>query len=243
MSHDLRRQLEALGLGAGDQVLLHASFKSLGIRDPEEILGALLEVLGPQGTLLMPALTYRQTPAHLHDTRHTPSCVGYFTEYFRSRPGTLRSLHPTHSICAVGARADALLREHGQDRTPCGPNSPFNRNIEQGGKILMIGCGLRPNTTMHAVEEVVCPPYLFGPEREYVITDHDGRVFQRRYVTHGFSGYQQRYDRVAELLGPQELKTGTVGQAVCHLLEARALHRAGVSRLREDPFAFVERSP
>ena len=56
-----------------------------------------------------------------------------------------------------------MLCDHVQDNTPCGQNSPFNRLIENAGKILMIGCGLTPNTTMHAVEEYVRPPYLFGP--------------------------------------------------------------------------------
>ncbi len=236
----LRSQLEDLGLKAGDIILVHSSFKALGIKDPEEILGALLDVLGPDGTLLMPALTFVQEPPHIHDTRSTPTCVGFLTEYFRNRPGTLRSLHPTHSVCAIGARAEAMLRDHLQDRTPCGRNSPFNRLIENGGKILMIGCGLRPNTTMHAVEEYVCPPYLFGPEGEYILTDRDGRVFHKTYVRHGFGSYEQRYDRVAGLLSDAELRAGPVGNARCHLLDARAVHRCGVEKMREDPFYFVE---
>jgi aminoglycoside 3-N-acetyltransferase len=243
MQTHLTSQLTALGLHAGDLLLVHASFTSLGVRDPEEILGALMAALGPRGTLLMPALTYRQDPPHVHDTRSTPSCVGFLTEYFRTRSGTRRSLHPTHSVCAVGAQADALLAQHFHDTTPCGRNSPFNRLIEEEGKILLIGCGLRPNTTMHAIEEYVCPPYLFGPEREYIITDQDGRVLRKTYRTHGFAGYEQRYDRAAGLLNEMELRIGPVGSAVCHLIEARALHRCAVEKMQEWPFYFVEKRP
>lgn len=238
----LAGQLHRLGVERGDAVLVHSSFKSLGIADPEEIITALLAALGPEGTLLMPALTYLQQPAHVHDTRRTPTCVGFLTEYFRTRPGTLRSLHPTHSVCAVGARAAALLSEHDRDHTPCGPHSPFNRLMQEGGKVLMIGCGLRPNTSMHAVEEHVGPPYLFGPEREYEITDAEGRTVRKTYVTHGFRGYYQRYDRVAPLLSEEELRIGPVGAAQCHLLDVRALRRVGVAKLQEDPFFFVERA-
>ncbi len=234
-------QLQTLGVQAGDTLLAHSSFKSLGMRDPEEILGALLTVLGSQGTLLLPALSFVQQPHTLHDTRHTPSCVGFLSEYFRNREGTRRSLHPTHSVCAVGARAEAILQDHIQDTTPCGPHSPFNRLIENGGKILLIGCGLRPNTTMHAIEEYVNPPYLFGPEREYEITDGDGRVFRKTYRTHGFAGYEQRYDRVAGLLNAEELRAGQVGNALCYLLDASALHRCAVARMQEDPFYFVDK--
>ena len=239
----LTSQLTTLGLRAGDIVLAHASFKSLGVRDPEEVIGALLAALGPRGTLLMPALTYCQEPPQIHDTRSAPSCVGFLTEYFRTRTGTRRSLHPTHSVCAVGAHARTMLEQHFHDATPCGRNSPFNHLIQNAGKILMIGCGLRPNTTMHAIEEVVCPPYLFGPERDYLLTDRDGRVVLKTYVTHGFTGYRQRYDRAAALLSETELHTGPVGNAVCNLIEASALHRRAVRAMQEAPFYFVEQVP
>ena len=240
MSNLLQSQLKVLGLQAGNIVLVHSSFKSLGISDPEEIIGALLDVLGPPGTLLMPALTYMQQPPNLHDTRSAPSCVGFLTEYFRTRPGTVRSLHPTHSVCAVGGQVQEMLGQHWRDITPCGVFSPFNRLIQRGGKILMIGCGLRPNTTMHAVEEYTWPPYLFGPAREYTLTNQDGNVFRKTYIRHGFKGYRQRYDRMAGLLNEADLRTGPVGNASCHLIDASALHRVGVQKLQENPLFFVE---
>ena len=224
-------------------LLVHSSFKSLGLREPEEIVGALLSALGKQGTLLMPALTYRQEPLLIHDTLRTPSCVGYLSEYFRTRKSTLRSLHPTHSVCAVGGQAGAILADHWRDITPCGANSPFNRLMELGGKILMIGCGLRPSTTMHAVEEYARPPYLFGPEREYTLTDATGHTFQKTYTRHGFTGYWQRYDRMEGLLSEPDIRQGQVGDASCHLIEAAALKRVGVARMKEEPYYFVEKKP
>lgn len=237
----LSPQLSALGIRSGDLVLAHSSFKSLGISDPEEIIAALLETLGPQGTLMMPALTYMQEPHHLHDTRHTPSCVGYLTEYFRTRSGTRRSLHPTHSVCAVGAQAEAMLRDHIEDSTPCGAHSPFRRLTEYGGKILMIGCGLLPMTTMHAVEEFVCPPYLFGGQQEYTITDADDNTFRKTYTRHGFKGFAQRYDRAAELLTSDEIRFGQVGSAQCYLVDAAALKERAVAIMQDNPFYFVDR--
>ncbi|MCB0115407.1 MAG: AAC(3) family N-acetyltransferase, partial [Caldilineaceae bacterium] len=125
--------LHELGLRRGDVVMVHASFRSLGIADPEWIIGALLATLGDSGTLLMPALSYAQQPPHVHDTRSTPSCVGFLPEYFRRRAGTLRSLHPTHSVCGVGAQASSWLGDHREDNTPCGPHSPFHKLLHHGG--------------------------------------------------------------------------------------------------------------
>src|SRR5690606_7869867 len=101
------------------------------------------------------------------DLVRTPSNVGTLAEYFRTRPGTIRSLHPTHSICGTGKRTAELLADHARDFTPCGPHSPLTKLPEVGGQILMLGCSLRPNTSMHGVEELVEPPYLFGPDVPY----------------------------------------------------------------------------
>lgn len=94
LAYDLR----LLGLGPGDTLMVHTAFRALGVRDPEAVILALLDVLGDGATLLMPALSWLQEPPDVHDTRATPSCVGFLPEYFRTRPGTRRSLHPTHSV-------------------------------------------------------------------------------------------------------------------------------------------------
>lgn len=236
LMHDLR----ALGLRRGDIVMMHSSFRALGIRDPELILQALFGALGDRGTLLMPALSYRQQPPTVHNTLTTPACVGFLPEYFRTRPGTRRSLHPTHSVCGVGARAGELLVDHFDDVTPCGEHSPFHRLLHCGGKILMVGCGLRPNTTMHAIEEYARPPYLFGTPLTYTIVDGAGRLLAKEYVPHNFRGFVQRYDRVAAILSPAQLRAGTVGQAVAYLIDAAALLPAALACLRREPYYFVD---
>ena len=47
------------------------------------------------------------------------------------------------------------------DDPPICMHSPFRRLAEVSGKLLFLGCGVRPYTMMHGVEELVQPPYLF----------------------------------------------------------------------------------
>jgi aminoglycoside 3-N-acetyltransferase len=237
----LAGQLRDLGLRRGDAVMVHSSFKSLGIRDPELILSALLEMLGESGTLLMPALSYQQDPPAVHDTNATPSCVGFLAEYVRKRPGTLRSVHPTHSVCGLGGQAHAWLDDHILDNTPCGPHSPFSKLPLHKAKILMIGCGLEPNTMLHAVEELVRPPYLFDPPLTYTITDAQQNTFQKEYIPHNFRGVIQRYDRVEGLLSGDAIRAGAVGNAKSYLLRSEILFPAALARLQDDPWYFVDR--
>jgi len=237
----LVEQIRNTGIKSGDILLVHSSFKSLGVPDPEEFILALLEALGADGTLLMPSLSYQQEPPPVHRTNTTPSCVGFLSEYFRKRAGTVRSLHPTHSVCGIGYQVHELLDTHRNDSTPCGQHSPFNKLFYQGGKILMIGCGLRPNTSMHAIEEYVQPSYLFGAPMDYLITDAQGHTFNKTYLTHNFKGYVQRYDRVRDTLGDEGLQTGVIGQAPVHLLDCEILFEKALAALRKNPLHYVDR--
>lgn len=241
--------LTRLGVRAGGVLLVHAAFKSLGPVDggAEAVILGLLEALGPRGTLLMPALSYATvTPASpVFDQAKTPTCVGYLCEYFRTRPGTLRSQHPTHSVSATGPRAAELLAAHRNSKTPVGEHSPFRKLRDADGQVLMLGCGLKPNTSMHGVEELVPPPYLFGPVVVYTMRpSDDGMPFEMRLRTHGFKGYEQRYDRIEPLLASSgHLRKGKVLAAESFLMEAPAMWRAGELALRRNPLHFVEPIP
>lgn len=238
-----------LGVRPGGVLLVHSSlgaFARSTDRVPggaQTVIDALLAAIGDEGTLLLPALSYetvtRTNP--VFDARTTPSNVGTIPETFRRRPGVVRSLHPTHSVCAAGARAAELTAGHLADSTPCGEHSPFHRLPKADGQILMLGCSLMPNTSMHAIEELVEPPYLFGEAYGCALTDAEGVTVRKRYRPHGFRGWQQRYDRVADVLAPPALRTGPIAGAPTHLIEARELWSAVERRLREDPLSFVAR--
>ena len=236
--------LLSLGVRRGEVLLVHSSLRSLGplAGGAEAVIAGLVEALGPDGTLLMPALSYASvTPANpSFDVRTTPSCVGALPEYFRTRPGTLRSIHPTHSVCASGRLASDLVSGHALDSTPCGPHSPFSLLPGLGGQILLLGCGLKPNTSMHGVEELIEPPYLFGDPITYTILTADGSESQMTVRSHNFKGYAQRYDHISALLSPPALLNGQVLQANCFLLEASAMWPAALHALQDDPFYFVE---
>lgn len=241
---NLVAELLSLGVRSGGVLLVHSSLKSLGPvpGGAETIIQGLLQSLGPDGTLLMPALTYEtvRSPHLVFDLRATPSCVGIIPETFRLRPGTRRSLHPTHSVCAVGPLADELLAPHARDSTPCGPNSPFHRLPEFGGQILMLGCGLPPNTSMHAIEELVEPPYLLGSSITYTLTDENGNCTEKKYRTHNFNGWGQRYDRAGNLLTSPDYYVGKVREAESHLFEAHALKETVLAQLQNNPYYFVD---
>lgn len=150
----VRMALGDVGLEFGDTVLVHSALSGMTC-DPEILLDALIDVLGEEGTLLVPTFTptYRhESPNGVFDLRSSPSEVGYFSELVRTRPEATRNVDPTHSFAALGERAEAFGRLHA--RSTYDRNNVLGRLHEVGAKVLAIGLEPfgRSMTFFHYVE-------------------------------------------------------------------------------------------
>lgn len=233
----------ALGVRPGGVLLVHSSLKSLCEpgATPDDVIDGLLAALDG-GTLVLPTLSYMHVgPAQRRfNARTTPSNVGAIPEYFRVRRAQARSLCPTHSCAALGPDAVRITRGQQQDTTPCGAHSPLRRVMELNGQILFLGCGADCNTSMHAVEELAPPDYLFADSYEYELTDFDGAVYHMNCRAHGFDGVVQRYSRVLGLMPAGTLREGGICAARCQLLDAPAMWEAAAAMYRRAPHYFVD---
>lgn len=242
----LSAELASVGVRPGGILLVHSSLSALGWvpGGAETVIRALERAVGPEGTLVMPSLTYERVTraVPVFDVRETPGNVGAIPERFRVRGGAERSVHPTHSACAAGPRAGELVAGHELDDTPVGPRSPFRRVRDAGGQILFLGCDLTPNTSLHGVEELAAPPYLFGEPVDFHIIGAGGVRSTHRHRPHGFAGVEQRYERLAPLLAPRRaIRTGPALEGSATLVEAAPMWDAALAVLREDPWHFVDR--
>ena len=203
------------------------------------ILPTLQKALGENGTLLLPALTYENvTPEHpVFDADKTVPCIGLLPRTFWKMPGAVRSVHPTHSVCARGKRAAELTALHGEDITPVGKNSPFMKLPEIGGRLLFIGEVLDCCTFMHGVEERFGTDYVLTKEKiRYVVNGEEKYMYG-----HDFKGWETTYRRVKEILDPakNEIVTGKIGDATCYLIDAKALLKRAEEKLQENQHWFV----
>jgi len=246
MNNVFHTQLHDLGLQPGDTVLMHSSMKSLGTKKtPEAFLQEVIAALGPEGTLLLPALTYENVNADqpLFSARFTEPCIGLLPRTFFHMEGVLRSLHPTHSVCAFGKLAKELTSQHILDDTPVGPHSPFRLLIKYGGKLLFIGDVVSSCTFMHGLEEIAVTPYVLKKDRtQYIIKDIEGHQTSREYFEHDFTGWHQEYQRIQDILLYPNIRMGKVGKANCTLIDTAALAKKALEILRNDPFYFVSKA-
>lgn len=246
----LIRDLRALGIGEGDVLMMHCSYKALRTSlSAEELFEAFETVLGEDGTLLLPALSYEAVGPHQtqFDRKNTPSCIGFLPEYFRTAvSGVVRSFHPTHSVCAKGKLAEELTCDHELDLTPVGEHSPIARLPKVGGKLLMMGCDPDHNTALHGMEEVANVPYVFDRTKRTTYTLCDGaRIVTQEALVHDFvkkdHWLAQRYSRVIDLMPQGAVKRGKLLQADCVLMDTAPMWEVGVKKMKEEPYYFVER--
>src|SRR6476660_317534 len=144
---DLFVGLRKLGVRPGSVLLVHSSFNSFTgfTGKTTDVNLALLDSVATTGTVLMPTLPFSGTAVDyvasgpVFDARTTPSRMGLLTELFRRQPGTVRSVHPTHSVAAFGPMAEQLIADHHLTKTPCGKGTPYGRLLDTDGHILFMG--------------------------------------------------------------------------------------------------------
>ncbi|MFJ2172630.1 aminoglycoside N(3)-acetyltransferase [Streptomyces sp. NPDC087851] len=194
----LATELRAMGLRSGETVLVHSSLSSLGwvCGGPVAVVQALLDVLGSDGTLVVPAQSGDNSdPAGWvnppvpetwwadiratmppYDARTTPTRgVGVIPETVRNWPGAVRSAHPQTSFAAVGPCAAAIVDGHALD-CRLGERSPLARLEEAGARILMLGAGFESCTAFHLAEYRIAAPQV---DNSFAVMTPQGR----RWIT------------------------------------------------------------
>jgi aminoglycoside N3'-acetyltransferase len=121
---------------------------------PSELLELMLDMLGPKGTLVMPAFPIEQDPGKILEIDFAPSSCGLLSEIFRRHAGVVRSIHLSSSVCAHGPAADYLVRDHHREIFAWGKLSPFVRLSELDARLVCLGLGrfVTNLTPLHSVE-------------------------------------------------------------------------------------------
>jgi aminoglycoside 3-N-acetyltransferase len=218
--------------------MVHSSLSSLGCvqGSADAVLDALVDVLGPRGLLVVPTHTWGTVCAQqpvFHETL-SPSTVGCISEALRTRRGTVRSLHPTHSLAALGPGAVDFATGHEKAATPCPRQSPYGKLLDRKAQVLLIGVGLESFTMMHAFEEWAEVPWLFNrTEVLYVIT-RTGLI--HRVVSRRHTNDPRNFPALEPLLVERGALTyGTAGNAKLRLIDVASASAILVPLLRMDP--------
>jgi aminoglycoside 3-N-acetyltransferase len=258
MSDDLR----ASGVRRGTILMLHTRMSAIGwvVGGAETVVRAVLEALGPDGTLV--AYTgwndnpfelegwpsdwkdsyLRELPAYDPMVSQPARDNGRVPERIWTWPDSVRSAHPEANVTAIGRQASWLVSDQPDD-FPQGAGSPLAKLVEAEGQVLMLGAPLSTITLLHHSETLA-----EGREKRFVTYRMpvlvDGRTEWRTYrdidtTARGAFPYEDFFAEDAfEVIGREALaagcgRTGLVGSAVSYLFEASALTRFGIEWIEE----------
>lgn len=233
--------LRQLGVSGGQLIMVHASLSRIGyvLGGAQSVVRALVDVLGPHGTLAMPAfspevsdpaawserpfgdddLKTAQDHVPVFDPVVTPTSMGAIAETFRKWPGVLRSAHPQVSVTARGPLAETVVARHelawGQ-----GSGSPFERLYDLDAALLLLGVGFNRATFLHFAESRV--PHGRRKSRRIPVDRDGARIWiSAPDVGDDLNTYFPRIGD--ELVKAGHASVGLVGQAPSTLASSRAV--------------------
>jgi len=237
---DIQLTLDLLGVVPGDTVLMHSALTAIGPVEggAEAVIDAIMEYLGEEGTLCMSALTFSDKVPF--DAATSKASVGYLAENFRCRPGTLRSLHPVHSVTASGKYAAWITAGHEELPTGCGEGSPYTKIRDLGGKILLLGVDMDRNTSMHCMEEFLDVSYLVETTIPAPTYQPDKEIFTLKKFVPGHRDFK---GRTPEMRRAGILREACMGKAVVRCMNMAELFDWGMEKMRKDPLYFLCDNP
>ena len=243
----LKEQIKAMGILPTDTVVIHTSMKAIGDVEggPEGVLDAFCEYLS-EGLFIVPTHTWdcvtRKNP--YYDVRTTVPDIGLIPRTAAFRAGGIRSMHPTHSVWACGAKAEEFVRGEELSASPAPVGGCWDRMADWHTKILLIGVTNTKNTFIHSVDERAELPDRICPKPfQVTATDWNGNTRTYDMKHHGCSRtddislYYGNFEKPLVELGIQTF--GVFGNAEVRIMDAmecRELIMKIYSRATEDIF-------
>jgi aminoglycoside 3-N-acetyltransferase len=167
--NDIIEELKNLGIQSGDILIVHSAYKPLKASglNPDEIIDALLNLVGTKGTLVMPVIrkyAYNQRDEQNiselifeYDVRNTKVWTGIIPMKMMIRNNAFTSRFPLNSITSIGLEAERMFENELIDDlpTPNGFNSAWKYCLDRNAWVVSLGTDLTHSLTMiHTVEDV-----------------------------------------------------------------------------------------
>ena len=182
---ELMAEIIKCGIKPGSNVLIHCSWNEMYnfTGTESQLIQAILDLIGPEGTLMMPAYPLL-SKGKLFNVNRSITAAGTLAETFRRWSGVKRSCNVIHSCCAIGPASDYLLSEHHLSDNCWDEKSPYYRFTQINGTVLSLGMHkYYVGTIVHCVEGTLYKsnPYFASffdlqSRKEYQYIDSEGQI-------------------------------------------------------------------
>lgn len=170
--NDIIDSLKKVGLKKGDNIFIHSNIGFFGklenIKTKQDYWDifkeAIFEVIGQQGTIVVPTFSYSFCWGKTFDKFETLGTTGVFSELVRTDPDAKRSDDANFSVTALGKNSEFFTNNLSHESF--GKNSFWERFVKENGKICNFNVGLYYNTFVHYIEKLIEVPYRYDKKFE-----------------------------------------------------------------------------
>ncbi|MDM1460872.1 AAC(3) family N-acetyltransferase [Myroides odoratimimus] len=232
---DIVKKMCEMGMSKGSNIFIHSSMTEFYNYEGsvKELIDKIIEVLGEEGTLLMPAypkdkvlLTNEKEDVVVFDVNLTPSGAGYLSEVFRKYPGVKRSVNLQHSVCAYGKLSDYFLSEHFKSETAWDKFSPYYKMCQEKTLIFAFGLPYFLGTVIHCTESLLKDKYeyfsnFFTKEVTYSYRDSSGIVSKTSFLTHDFERKRNKKKIIKKYFDRNQFHVKKISNLRLEMVEAK----------------------
>jgi aminopeptidase-like protein/aminoglycoside N3'-acetyltransferase len=234
-------EFHSLGMNKGDTIFVHSAYSTLGRAPggveggPQAVVDAILDVIGPNGTLIMPTFNYDFLKGIPWDIRTSPSQMGVLTELVRVDPRAQRMFHAIYSMAAIGKHAKEVAAHQSND---CfGETTIFKKLRDWDAKILVLGLPYSKSLTfLHHCEQAAEVDYRFLKEFKGTAVDFQGKphdVAYTMFVRDVDRGVVLDFEPIGALLDSQVVKKKTIGLGETRLMKCTDVFRVAVQAMQD----------
>lgn len=239
----LKSDLRILGVKPASTIIMHSALSQIGwtVGGPVSVIKAVMEILTPKGTLVMPSFTgdnsepskwenppvpqdwweiiRRNMPAY-HPSITPTRGLGIIAETFRKYPKVMRSDHPISSFAAWGKHAKKVIENHELD-SDLGENSPLAQIYDLNGQILLLGVSHSNNSSLHLAEyRCEYGDKRFSPTGSAIQIKNERKWVVWNELNHNSDDFEKLGRDFETMIGYQPKK---VGNAESRLLSQRKM--------------------
>lgn len=186
--------VDIFNINDGDTLFIHSSVNQLNLSFPSyKVLEILLRLVGSEGTIVLPTYpklnSFKFLSEHnIFDIKKTPTFTGLLNEFARRHKDSIRSMHPTKSVVAIGKHAKFLTKDHHKNIYPYSGFSPYYKINSLNTKIIGIGVKTTYLSAVHSVEDTHVDEFPVDPYHEMIFEskciDYDGNLVYVKTKAH-----------------------------------------------------------
>jgi aminoglycoside N3'-acetyltransferase len=241
-----------MGITYSDILIIHSSFTSFGkptnesLSDvPKQIFSQLIDVIGEEGTIVVPAFNFDFCNGILFNRQTSPSkLMGVFSSYILGRTDSIRSYHPMQSVAAIGRKAKEISLK--DSFSAFDDNGSWAELEKLNAKILLLGTNFNSASIVHMVEQRENVPYRYWKSfsGQYIDNGVETTRTYRMFVRNLDQNPVMDYSSLENLLESEKLickeKIGK-GQIIsCY---CKDVVKYTQDKIRNNPYYFVSNHP